>query len=203
MTPGSGIRVAATFDMEHPSREHQLAEAPGLILDTLHDHGIRATFFVQGRWAQAYPDLARRVVADGHLLGNHSHQHARMSHLTEQGLRADVRAAHEALLAVTGVDPRPWFRCPFGDGHDDPRIQLALAELGYSNVHWDVDSVDYSPATAREGFAERIAADVAARGDGAVVLWHTWPSITADLLGAALDALLSSGARLVGVDALG
>jgi peptidoglycan-N-acetylglucosamine deacetylase len=195
-------RVAATFDMEHPSREHHRAEAPGLILDALRDVGVRATFFVQGRWARAYPDLARRVVADGHLLGNHSHHHARMSQLTDEGLRSDIRSAHEALLEVTGTDARPWFRCPFGDGHDDPRVLQALAELGYRNVHWNVDSVDYAPATPRAGLVERITAEVLGRGDGAVILWHTWPGVTADVVAETLRSLSAARVELVGIDEL-
>ena len=198
----TALRVAATFDMEHPSREHQLPEAPDLILDTLRDLGVRATFFVQGRWARAYPDLARRVVTDGHLLGNHSHHHARMSQLTDEGLRSDVLAAHEALVEVTGQDPRPWFRCPFGDGHDDPRVLAALTDVGYRNVHWNVDSVDYAPATPLAGLAERITAQAQAIGDGAVVLWHTWPGTTAATLGDTLGGLLAAGFALVGVDEL-
>jgi peptidoglycan-N-acetylglucosamine deacetylase len=201
--PGSGSsapRVAATFDMEHPSREHHDPAAPGLILDALRDVGVRATFFVQGRWARAYPDLARRVVDEGHLLGNHSHHHARMNQLTDDGLRSDIASAHEALLDVTGADARPWFRCPFGDGRDDPRVMAALTELGYRNVHWDVDSIDYAASTPAEGFAERITAEVTERGDGAVVLWHTWPGITGALIGATLSSFLAAGATLVGVD---
>lgn len=198
----SALRVAATFDMEHPSREHQSAKAPGRILDVLRDLDVRATFFVQGRWARAYPGPARRVVLDGHVLGNHSHHHGRLTHLTDHGLRADIEMAHAALVEVTDADPRPWFRCPFGDGHDDPRVLAALDQLGYRNIHWTVDSVDYSPSTPHEGFAERITTDVARHGDGAVVLWHTWPGITADLLADTVGRLRAAGFELVGIDAL-
>ena len=92
----------------HP-RDARAAEAP-------------ATFFVQGRWAQAEPATARRIADDGHLIGNHSHYHARMTLLSDDGIRTDVEEADAAVSEATGVPTPPWFRCPFGDGHDDPRI---------------------------------------------------------------------------------
>jgi peptidoglycan-N-acetylglucosamine deacetylase len=196
-------RVALTFDMEHPSRPHQDPAAPSRILDTLATRGVRATFFVQGRYARAFPDLARRVVSDGHLLGNHSHHHGRMSQLTDGGIRADVAAAHEALLEVTGQDARPWFRCPFGDGHDDERVLAGLADVGYRDVYWDVDSLDYLPSTDPATFAETVARLAGRAGDGAVVLCHTWPMVTGDQLGALLDSLAEAGAVPVGFDETG
>ena len=65
---------------------------------------------------------------------------------------------------------RPWFRCPFGDGHDDPRVLGLLGDLGYRNVHWHVELEDWEPWRAAEDIA-RDAIDGAGRhGDGAVVL---------------------------------
>lgn len=196
------IAVALTFDMEHPSREHHGHDSNGRILDVLRDREVRATFFVQGRYARAYPDLARRVVAEGHLLGNHSHHHARLTLLTDDGIRTDAELAHDALVEVTGVDPRPWFRCPFGDGHDDPRVLAALAAAGYTDRWWDVDPYDYVPTTTATDLPVRVAAGVSAYGTGAVVLLHTWPRPTAEGLGAVLDALSGIGAGPVRLDEL-
>ena len=115
------FRVALTFDAEHPDRPTQPGVAES-ILDRLEGAGARASFFVQGRWALAYPGTARRIPAAGHLVGNHSHYHAQMPLFSPAGLATDVRDAEAAICDVLGVDPRPWFRCPFGHGHDDPAI---------------------------------------------------------------------------------
>ena len=66
----SELRVALTFDAEHPSRAGQSTDAPHRILDVLHRTGVRGTFFLQGRWATAFPATARRIAEDGHLVGN-------------------------------------------------------------------------------------------------------------------------------------
>ena len=197
-----GPRIALTFDAEHPDRPRCPPDAPDRILDALADARARATFFVQGRWAQAYPDRARRIADEGHLVGNHSHYHARMTLLHDDGVRSDVEAAAGHIVTASGVDPRPWFRCPFGDGHDDPRVLDALERLGYRNVHWDLELDDWEPWTTEDGLAEAAVAGALAHGDGAVVLLHTWPASTADAIPVILDRLAAADAQFVPVDAL-
>ncbi|MFZ9703020.1 MAG: polysaccharide deacetylase family protein, partial [Candidatus Limnocylindrus sp.] len=67
------MRVALTFDAEHPDRPHHLVGSEDRLRETLGTLEVRGTFFVQGRWAEAFPDQARRIAEDGHLIGNHSH----------------------------------------------------------------------------------------------------------------------------------
>lgn len=57
----------------------------------------------------------------------------------EAKLREDVLDGQEVIERATGKDPRPWLRCPFGAGSDDPRVPDLLGELGYRNVHWDLE----------------------------------------------------------------
>jgi peptidoglycan/xylan/chitin deacetylase (PgdA/CDA1 family) len=197
-----GPRIALTFDAEHPDRPRCPPDAADRILDALSGAGARATFFLQGRWAGAYPDRARRIADEGHLVGNHSHYHARMTLLHDDGIAADVGEAAGHILAACGVDPRPWFRCPFGDGHDEPRVLTSLERLGYRNVHWDLELEDWEPWTTGEGLAEAAVAGALARGDGAVVLLHTWPASTAEAIPAILERLAAVDARFVAVDAL-
>jgi peptidoglycan-N-acetylglucosamine deacetylase len=119
------FRVAITFDAEHPDR----ASTPGVqerLLDILDKLDVPATFFIQGRWAEAYPDTAARIARAGHLVGNHSHYHAPLFQLTSKGLAWDIKTAESNIRAITGVDPRPWFRNPFGAGSSDPRVLCAI-----------------------------------------------------------------------------
>lgn len=196
-------RVALTFDMEHPSRARHSPDAPEMILNALERTATRATFFVQGRWARSEPQLSKRVVSDGHLLGCHSNFHAPMSSLTDDGIRDDVEAATRALTEVTGADPRPWFRCPFGAGHDDARVLKVLNRCGYRNVHWNVEPHDWLETMTVDDLVTVVAEAVAREGDGSIVLLHTWPAATASALPILLDRLNGSGCEFVGIDELG
>ena len=195
------MRVALTFDAEHPDRPHRVGVQDG-ILDRLRTEGVRATFFLQGRWVEAFPDTARRVVADGHLVGNHSFYHARLPLLTDDGLAEDVREAERAIRELAGVDPKPWFRCPFSAGSDDPRVLGILASLGYRDVAQHVVLRDWEPARTGEAMAADALRLVPEVGDGAVVLFHTWPPGTLDALPAILAGLRSAGAEFVRIDEL-
>lgn len=195
-------RIALTFDAEHPDRPLCPPGNAERILDTLRDARVRATFFVQGRWARSQPEVARRIAGDGHLVGHHSNYHVRLPYLSDDGLRADVAEGEEAIRQVVGVDPRPWFRCPFGEGHDDPRVLGALEGLGYRDVHWDVELEDWEPWRSAEAIARDAVAGALAHGDGAVVLLHTWPAPTAEALPTIVEGLRGAGTALVALDEL-
>jgi peptidoglycan/xylan/chitin deacetylase (PgdA/CDA1 family) len=196
------FRVALTFDAEHPDRSWCPPEAVSTILDALAGAGVRATFFVQGRWALSQPAIARRIADDGHRVGHHSHFHARMPLLHDDGLRDDLREGADAIVTTTGADPRPWFRCPFGAGHDDPRVRGVLAELGYRSVGWHVELEDWEPHRDGGAITADALAGVRAHGDGAVVLLHTWPGGTAQAVTPILEGLAAIGATPVTVDRL-
>lgn len=196
------FRVALTFDAEHPDRPADDGNAPRL-LDALAAAGVRATFFVQGRWAEAYPAIARRIGREGHLVGSHSFYHARMPLLSAAGLATDLRDAEKAILEHAGVDPRPWFRCPFGAGGDDPRLIARIEALGYREVGWDVSAEDWEPTNSTDVVATKVIDGVTAHGDGAVVLQHTWPNQTLGAIPGIVAALRERGATFVSVDELG
>jgi peptidoglycan-N-acetylglucosamine deacetylase len=218
------MRVALTIDTEERSRPAGRDNARRQ-LDLLRREGVRVTSFVQGRWAQAHPELARRIADDGHLVGNHTYHHVPLSLMTDEGIRATVTRAEEVIAARTGVAARPWFRCPYGDGQRDERVLAVLAGLGYRNIDWDVDPFDWRPgrttdevvtaviagcrawagaqagpeAGARTGpeAGAQAAARVAAR-----VLLHSWPDVTLAALPLLIHDLRAEGAEFVTVDQL-
>ena len=195
------VRIALTFDAEHPDRRHR----PGgteKVLGTLATNGVTASFFVQGRWAEAYPDVARSIADCGHLVGNHSHYHARIALLSPTGIAADVRAAERAIRRTTGQDPRPWFRCPFGDGTNDPGVLGALERLGYRETRWDVDGLDWRSAATGRGVASAAADAALAHGDGAVILLHPWTAATGIALPSLIERVRAGGGEFVRLDAL-
>jgi peptidoglycan-N-acetylglucosamine deacetylase len=196
------LRVALTFDAEHPDRPWCPPGNAERILDTLAAHEVRATFFVQGRWATSQPAAARRIGTEGHVVGHHSHYHARMPLLSDDGMRSDLEDGHEVVARLTGHDPRPWFRCPFGAGADDPRVLGVLDARGYRNVHWHVELEDWEPWRTGELLVADAIAGVTAHGDGAVVLMHSWPGGTGESVAPMIEQLRAIGAEFVTVDEL-
>jgi peptidoglycan/xylan/chitin deacetylase (PgdA/CDA1 family) len=197
----AAFRVALTFDAEHPDRP----SAPGVqerLLELLAKEDVRSTFFIQGRWAEAYPRTARGIVEGGHLIGSHSHYHARMNLLSARGLRSDIAAAQRAVIDATGVDPRPWFRCPFGAGAGDQRVQRHIREAGYRHVGWNLAGIDWPVERSGADVEARIVDGALRHGDGAVVLLHTWPDRTEAAIPGTIRRLRDAGAEFVRVDEL-
>lgn len=197
----SPFRVALTFDAEHPDRPATAGTAEAIVA-RLADRGVRATFFVQGRWAETYPETVRRIVEDGHQVGSHSHYHARMPLLTDAGIAEDLADAATAITAAAGVDPAPWFRCPFGTGATDPRVLAAVEKAGYRHVGWNVSADDWEPKHDGAIVADGVVDGAMAHGDGAVVLLHTWPTATLEALDPILSRLGDAGAELCRIDEL-
>ena len=194
------FRVALTFDAEHPDRPTR--SDPQAVLDQLDALAVPATFFLQGRWVEAYPHSARRIAEAGHLIGNHSHYHARLPLLTAAGLRTDVRAAESVIRRRTGVDPRPWLRLPFGNGEGDQRLAARLDELGYRHVGWDVEVGEWRARQSAQRVADGVVQGVRAHGNGAIVLLHTWPNPVAGAVADLVPRLRDAGVTFVRLDEL-
>jgi peptidoglycan/xylan/chitin deacetylase (PgdA/CDA1 family) len=195
------MRVALTFDAEHPDRAHRAGVADEIVALLASEH-VRATFFLQGRWTKAYPHTAERIARDGHLLGSHAFSHTRMPTLSREGMRSDIRAAEQAIREIAGADPRPWFRCPYGAGWCDPCVRGVLEEMGYRHVGWNVIAEDWEPERDRRAVATGVLEGVARSNGEAVVLLHTWPVATLEALPEIIGRLRGDGRELVGVDEL-
>jgi peptidoglycan-N-acetylglucosamine deacetylase len=206
------MRVALTIDIEERSRPAG-ADNAHRQLDVLKREGVRASFFMQGRWAAAYPQLARRVHHDGHLVGNHTYHHAPLRMMTDAGIEHTIRRAEDVILPRAALETmKPWFRCPYGDGEDDERVLSILAALGYRNVGWDVDPEDWRPDSTVDEVVEAVldgCRAVSARdagpdgeGRGVIVLMHSWPDVSLAALPLVIEDLRAAGATFVTVDEL-
>lgn len=123
--------VALTFD-DGPSPE----TTPGL-LDLLKEEGVRATFFVEGRWAQAYPDLVRREVAEGHSVENHTWDHPDLATLPANQVASQIESTDQAIAAA-GVPAPTLIRAPYGSAGD-----AVAATVDKPLVFWSVDAFDW------------------------------------------------------------
>jgi peptidoglycan/xylan/chitin deacetylase (PgdA/CDA1 family) len=181
--------VHLTFDAEHPNRPHHRGHGADAVLDVLATHGVVATFFLQGRWASANPRLAGRIAQEGHTIGSHSNAHVRMTRLSDQGIAAEVRESQERIQEATGADPKPYFRCPYGDGHEDPRVIALITGLQYRLVGWDVDPEDWNEGNDAAGLVAAVRAGLSGRsGRAPVVLLHTWPAHTSSTVQRVIEA---------------
>lgn len=190
------MKVAFTFDAEHADNPASDSANVARILDALAAQAVRATFFIQGRWAKCYPDYARRIAGEGHLIGSHSHFHAPMTAFTPGGMASDLKQAAGCIQAATGVDPAPWFRPPFG--YRSSAGEAVLKANGYKSIMWTLASMDWSVSSTKQ------LGGIVASGlqDGAVVLMHTWPNVTALALPDILRSAAERGAEMVRVDEL-
>ncbi|MDP9353786.1 MAG: polysaccharide deacetylase family protein [Chloroflexota bacterium] len=126
------------------------------ILDLLAEEGVKASFGMTGLYAEANPDLVRRMVEEGHMLFNHTWSHPSFTGrssdtapLTRAERLEELRTTEDLVRELTGYELRPYFRPPYGDF--DASVLADLADAGYGvTVHWSCDSRDSLGATADE-----------------------------------------------------
>lgn len=156
---GTQKLVALTFD-DGPDPRYTPA-----ILKILKDNGVKATFFVLSSHAKDQPDLTRRIVAEGHLIANHSRTHRDLTKLKAADLEGEFRRSQEAIASVTGVPPR-FFRAPYGI--TDARVTAEAKRKKLQLVGWEVDSTDWS----KPGTATIVKRATPQRNGGMIVLMH-------------------------------
>jgi peptidoglycan/xylan/chitin deacetylase (PgdA/CDA1 family) len=137
-------QLALTFDADDQS-EPRLQ-----LLDILEQRRVRTTFFLTGRFIEAFPDIVRRIVRDGHEVGNHSYDHPELTMPGSNGQQAtrptvtkamfqeQLRLTERVFTATTGARMVPLWRAPGGEHNE--QIRGWAAELGYVHVGWTQDS---------------------------------------------------------------
>jgi len=152
-------RLALTFD-DGPNDRDTLA-----LLDVLEKHGVKATFFMVGRYVVARPAIVRAVAEAGHVIGNHTATHPDLLFCSADQVRAQLLACREALASAVG-EHSDLFRPPYGRRR--PQVIRTASELGLSTVMWSVMAYDWEPGPT--GNIERNVARQLKGGD--VILLH-------------------------------
>ena len=165
------------------------------LIDILSSHGVNATFFVVGDWAERYPDSVKALAEAGNEVMNHSSSHAHFSALSTEQIVSDISACNEKVSALTGVNPI-LFRCPYGE-YDDHVIQ-AVESMGMTAVQWDVDSLDWKGISASE-ITDRVLKNVRS---GSIVLFHNAAIHTPEALPGIIEALQQEGYTIVPISQL-
>lgn len=150
------------------------------ILDTLHKHGVQAAFFIVGNYLETAPDLVKRMVDEGHLVGNHTYHHPDMSAInTPESFAAELAAVETLYKEVTGKTMPKLYRPPQGK-YSTENLRMAK-ELGYTTLFWSLAYVDWyvndqpTPEQAYAKLLPRIH-------NGAVVLLHSTSATNAAIL---------------------
>jgi peptidoglycan/xylan/chitin deacetylase (PgdA/CDA1 family) len=162
-------RVALTFD-DGPD-----PTATPILLEVLRRHGIKVTFFSIGIRTRDYPEVAKQIDQEGHILGNHTFNHAWWTNFLISGaLDREIGMAQEAIEAAIGKVPA-YFRPPMG--LTNPHLGRALKKHGLSVVGWDIRPFDTT--TRAEKVIKRVLKKIR---NGSIILLHDTGRTPADLV---------------------
>lgn len=150
------------------------------ILDVLKKHHVKAAFFLVGNYIEQNPELVKRMVEEGHIVGNHTYHHPDMSKIsTMEAFRKELEDLEELYTKTTGQPMKKFYRPPQGI-YSEENLQMAK-ELGYRTVFWSLAYVDWlndDQPTSEEAFGKLIPRI----HNGAVVLLHSTSKTNAAIL---------------------
>lgn len=182
--------IAMTYDDgPHPQNTPRL-------LDMLRERNIKATFYVIGRSVNLYPQITRRIVAEGHEIGNHTWTHRNLKTLSSAEVRKELNRTRDIIVSTCGVKPRT-MRPPYGALRQDQRSWI-YKEYGYPTILWSVDPEDWK----RPGISVVTSRIVNNTRNGGIVLAHDLHKPTVDAMPGTLDGLLRKGFKFVTVSQL-
>ena len=182
--------IAMTFDDgPHPKNTPRL-------LDMLRERNIKATFYVVGRNVDLYPHIVRRIVAEGHEIGNHTWTHRNLTGLSNASVRIEMDRTRDVIISACGVEPRT-MRPPYGALRESQRAWI-YKEYGYPTIMWNVDPMDWR----RPGVSVVTSRILENTRNGSIVLAHDLHKPTVDAMPETLDGLLERGFQFVTVSQL-
>lgn len=204
-TGTSGGGVALTFDDGPDPR------TTPRILATLRRHDVKATFFVVGSQVERHPALLRRIVEEGHTIGNHSYDHADMSYLTTEQIRLELQRTQKTVDKALEYHyqmmiMRPPYGEPYFEGSDAlPAFRRIVRQEQLFPVIWTIDTQDYLMADNPQGIVRSVVRQdrTGRRKDrDQVVLMHDIHPQDAQALTGIIDHFERSGCRFVSVNEL-
>ncbi|MDE7324119.1 MAG: polysaccharide deacetylase family protein [Lachnospiraceae bacterium] len=155
------------------------------ILDALKKHNVPATFFVVGHFLETAPDLVKRMVEDGHMVGNHTYHHPDMSTISSlEAFQKELDDVADSFYEITGTSLSLYYRPPQGKANAE-NIKMAQ-QLGYSTIFWSLAYVDWDTENqpGHDAAFDKLTSRI---HPGAIVLLHN----TSQTNGEILDELLT------------
>ena len=174
--------------------------ATAKILDGLKKHNAPAAFFLVGNYLEKNPDLVRRMVKEGHIVGNHTMHHHDMSKLSDKAAFSKELTDLENLYReITGKEMPKYYRPPQGI-YSQENLEMAK-ELGYKTVFWSLAYVDWNndkQPTADYAFSKLLPRT----HNGAVVLLHSTSATNAQIMDELLTKWEEMGYRFASIEEL-
>ena len=171
---GDQKRIYLTFDAGYENGHTEK------ILDTLRAHSVPAAFFLVGNYLETQPELVRRMLREGHIVGNHTWHHYDMDRISDPAAFSKELTDLEALYTeVTGERMQKYYRPPRGV-YSEENLRQAKA-LGYKTVFWSLAYVDWqndAQPTREQAFSKLLPRI----HPGAVVLLHSTSATNAEIL---------------------
>ncbi len=150
------------------------------ILDTLKKHNAEAAFFLVGNYIETSPELVKRMVEEGHIVGNHTYHHYTMAQISDEAsFEKEMKALEEIYTETTGKELEKFYRPPQGIYSED---NLKMAQkMGYKTIFWSLAYVDWyqeNQPTKEQAFDKLIPRI----HPGAIVLLHSTSKTNAEIL---------------------
>lgn len=145
------------------------ADGANKILEILDQNGLKATFFLTGKFIEKYPTTVEKIIADGHEIGNHTYSHPHFTKLSEEEIETEIKQ-NQALLEKLGGKQQPLLRLPYGDRN--AQVLNLVSENGFINIRWTIDSLGWQGITGgmdREKVKEKI---VSKTTPGSIIMMH-------------------------------
>ncbi len=178
------LKIALTFDDgPHPYYTEQL-------LDGLKERGAKASFFVMGKQAEAYPELVLRMHEEGHLVGNHTYSHIQLGKNNRETFKEELVKTNELLTGITGEEPQ-YVRPPYGSWDKSFETELMMIP-----VLWTIDPMDWCSSDVN-GIVSKVTKKAQ---ENAVILMHDEYKSTVTAALEIVDILQKQGYEFVTID---
>ena len=177
---GEAKSVALTFDAAWG------ADKTSKIMEILEAKGVTATFFLVGFWVDKYPDEVVNIHKAGYEIGNHSHNHLKMSTLTVDAIHDEIDYVNDGVEKLTGITPKV-FRAPFGDYNN--QLIDTISSKNMSTIQWNIDTLDWKGIRPNE-ILNRVKSRLE---HGSVILFHNNSDYVVEALPSVIDYLLAEG----------
>lgn len=176
-------RIIITFDQGYENGY------TAQILDTLAEKQVTAIFFLTGDYAKKETELVNRMIAEGHMLGNHGMTHASLPLLDEASAKEELMSLHNYVIENYDYEMQ-YFRCPCGE-YSEQALKIAQS-LNYKTIFWSGAHVDW--LTDKQPSPEQSLEKLTSTAHGGeILLLHSVSQTNAQILGDLIDALRTQG----------